>query len=165
MTSIDAATRLGARRAAPCQAHDRISWSRRDVADERFGDRPLVRIGGERLNGHDCSPRPNARELALLLQHLPQTESTTSPAVASLDLGRENVTAIIWATGYNDDYDWLRVPVLDAQGRPLQQRGVSPVPGLYFLGLHWMHTIKSGLLSGVGNDAQHLAEQVDLTTR
>jgi putative flavoprotein involved in K+ transport len=95
-------------------------------------------------------------------------ESTDPPTalaeVASLDLRRENVSAIIWATGYDCDYDWLRVPVLDAQGRPVQQRGVSPVPGLYFLGLHWMHTIKSGLLSGVGNDAQHLAEQIDLTT-
>ena len=84
--------------------------------------------------------------------------------IASLDLRRENITSIIWATGYEYDYGWLRVPVLDAQGRPLQQRGVSPMPGLYFLGLHWMHTIKSGLLSGVGNDAQHLAEQIDLTT-
>jgi len=89
---------------------------------------------------------------------------TALAEVASLDLSSENVTAIIWATGYDYDYGWLRVPVLDAHGRPLQQRGVSPVPGLYFLGLHWMHTIKSGLLSGVGNDAQHLAEQVDLTT-
>jgi putative flavoprotein involved in K+ transport len=82
--------------------------------------------------------------------------------VESLDLPRENVAAIIWATGYDYDYGWLRASVLDAQGRPLQQRGVSPVPGLYFLGLHWMHTIKSGLLSGVGSDARYLAEHIDL---
>ncbi len=76
--------------------------------------------------------------------------------IDSLDLRQENVAAIIWATGYDYDYDWLKAPVLDAQGRPLQQRGVTPVPGLYFLGLHWMHTFKSGLLSGVGRDAEHL---------
>jgi len=52
--------------------------------------------------------------------------------------------------------------VLDAQGRPLQQRGISPVPGLYFLGPHWMHTIKSGLLCGVGGDAEYLADHIDL---
>ena len=80
--------------------------------------------------------------------------------VESLDPRRENVAAIIWATGYDYDYGWLRVPVLDAQGRPLQQRGVTEVPGLYFLGLHWMHTFKSGLFSGVGSDAQYLAEHM-----
>jgi putative flavoprotein involved in K+ transport len=68
----------------------------------------------------------------------------TVAEVESLDMRRENVAAIIWATGYRYDYGWLRVPVLDAQGRPLQQRGVTHVPGLYFLGLHWMHTFTRG---------------------
>jgi putative flavoprotein involved in K+ transport len=96
------------------------------------------------------------------------TESAAMPAtvagVESLDLRRENVAAIVWATGYDYDYGWLRVPALDAQGRPLHQRGVSPVRGLYFLGLHWMHTFKSGLLSGVGRDAEYLAEHMTLIT-
>lgn len=95
-------------------------------------------------------------------------EETTAPAALPtpvaeidwLDLRRENIASIIWATGYDYDYGWLQVPVLDVQGRPLQQRGVTPVPGLYFLGLHWMHTFKSGLLSGVGRDAQYLAEHM-----
>ena len=85
--------------------------------------------------------------------------------VDSLDLRREDVAAIVWATGYEYDYGWLRAPVFDAQGRPLQQRGVSAVPGLYFLGLHWMHTFKSGLFSGVGSDAEYLAQHIDRMTR
>lgn len=96
------------------------------------------------------------------------TELAVLPAavaeVASLDLRRENVAAIVWATGYDYNYDWLRAPVLDARGQPQQQRGVTPVPGLYFLGLHWMHTFKSGLFSGVGGDAEYLAEHIDLMT-
>jgi putative flavoprotein involved in K+ transport len=84
--------------------------------------------------------------------------------VESLDLRRENVAAIVWATGYEYDYGWLQATVFDVQGRPLQQRGVSPAPGLYFLGLHWMHTFKSGLFSGVGSDAEYLAEHMDLMT-
>jgi putative flavoprotein involved in K+ transport len=82
--------------------------------------------------------------------------------VESFDLRRENVATIIWATGYHSDYAWLRIPVFDARGRPLQQRGVTQVPGLYFLGLHWMHTFKSGLFSGVGSDAQYLAGHMKL---
>jgi putative flavoprotein involved in K+ transport len=97
------------------------------------------------------------------------TGSTALPATVaefeSLDLGREKVAAIVWGTGYDYDYDWLRVPVLDPRGQPLQQRGVTQLPGLYFLGLHWMHTFKSGLLAGVGSDAEYLAEHMDLMTR
>jgi putative flavoprotein involved in K+ transport len=73
------------------------------------------------------------------------------------------VAAINWATRYDYHYGWLRLPVLDARGRLLRQRGVSPVHGLHFLGLHWMHTFKSGLFSGVGADAEYLAERTAQT--
>src|ERR687896_2131575 len=56
-------------------------------------------------------------------------------------------------------------PVLDVRGRPLQAARVSPAPELYFLGLHWMHTFRSGLFSGVGRDAEYHAEHLDLMTR
>jgi putative flavoprotein involved in K+ transport len=78
----------------------------------------------------------------------------------SLDLARERIGTIIWATGYAYDLGWVKAPVLDTAGRPLQRRGITRTSGLYFLGLHWMHTIKSGLLSGVGNDAEYLAEHI-----
>ncbi|MEA2145626.1 MAG: putative flavoprotein involved in transport [Solirubrobacteraceae bacterium] len=116
-----------------------------------------------------------ARELAAARPdcNLAEEEETTAPValptkvaeIDSLGLRRENIEAIIWATGYDYDYGWLQAPVLDVQGRPLQQRGVTPVPGLYFLGLHWMHTFKSGLLSGVGRDAEYLAEHMALMPR
>jgi putative flavoprotein involved in K+ transport len=99
-----------------------------------------------------------AEDESLELQGLPSLVTD----LESLDLRRENIGTIVWATGYEYDYGWLRVPVLDANGRPLQQRGVSPEKGLYFLGLHWMNTIKSGLLSGVGSDAEYLAGHMDL---
>lgn len=78
----------------------------------------------------------------------------------SLGLTKADVRTIIWASGYAYDYGWLTCPVLDADGRPAQQRGVSSRPGLYFLGLHWMHTFKSGLLAGVGSDAAHILDDM-----
>jgi putative flavoprotein involved in K+ transport len=99
-------------------------------------------------------------ELAEEKPTVPASLPATVPEIDSLDLRRERVAAIIWATGYDCDYRWLHLPVFDAQGCPIQQRGVSPVPGLYFLGLHWMHTFKSGLFSGVGADAEYLAERM-----
>ena len=92
-------------------------------------------------------------------------EPLTSPVPerSEIDLTREGIAAVVWATGYRYDYGWLPLPVLDEQGRPIQQRGVTSVPGLYFLGLHWMHTFKSGLLSGVGADADYLADRLAVT--
>jgi putative flavoprotein involved in K+ transport len=96
-----------------------------------------------------------------------QAEPTQFPTVEevdSLDLTREDIHTIIWATGYAYDFGWVKIPLFDERGRPIQQRGVTPVPGLYFLGLHWMHTFKSGLFSGVGADAEFLADHMAGTT-
>ncbi len=70
------------------------------------------------------------------------------------------VTSIIWATGFRADYRWIRVPVLDQHGMPIHQRGVTKVPGLYFVGLPWLHRRASALLGGVGSDAAFLTAHV-----
>jgi putative flavoprotein involved in K+ transport len=81
--------------------------------------------------------------------------------LSSLDLLAASVGTVIWATGYEYAYDWLHLPVLDGRGAPIQRRGITPERGLYFIGLHWMHTLRSGLLMGVGADAQYLAKHMD----
>jgi putative flavoprotein involved in K+ transport len=67
---------------------------------------------------------------------------------------------VIWATGYRSDYSWLDVPVLDEHGRPRHRRGVTEVPGLYFLGLTWQHTRGSALIGWVGDDAEFIAGKI-----
>ena len=76
---------------------------------------------------------------------------------AELDLDAADVRTVIWATGYRPDLGWVQLPVLDPQGYPVQRRGVTAVPGLYFLGLDWLHSAKSGLFAGIGEDAAYLA--------
>lgn len=80
------------------------------------------------------------------------------PAIPSLDAAE--VSSIVWATGYGFDFGWVKLPVLDERGAPVQRRGVTGVPNAYFLGLHWMHTFNSGLFSGVGEDAAYLADRI-----
>lgn len=70
------------------------------------------------------------------------------------------VSTILWATGFRPQFSWVQAPVFDEQGVPVHKRGVTPAPGLYFLGLRWQHTQGSGLLGGVGRDAAFLAEQI-----
>jgi len=71
------------------------------------------------------------------------------------------VDAVIWATGYRDDTDWVAIPeAKDERGNFLHQRGFSPVPGLYFIGRSWQWTRGSALFAGVGEDAAYLTEHI-----
>jgi putative flavoprotein involved in K+ transport len=77
-----------------------------------------------------------------------------------LNLRAAGIGAVIWATGYGFDFSWIDVPVLGARGEPLHRRGVTDVPGMYFLGLQWLSKMNSSFLSGVGDDAAHLADHI-----
>lgn len=84
------------------------------------------------------------------------------PEVAALDLREAAISTVIWATGYRLDYSWLGMPILDGYGFPRQRRGVSDVPGLYFLGLLWQHSQASATLIGPRLDAAHLVAEMGL---
>jgi putative flavoprotein involved in K+ transport len=80
--------------------------------------------------------------------------------ITELDLHAAGITSVIWATGYKFDFSLVRLPILDADGYPIQNRGVTDHPGLYFVGLPWLHTAKSGLLYGVGDHAALIASAI-----
>lgn len=80
----------------------------------------------------------------------------------SVNLGQEPLAAVIWCTGYGADFRWIDVPVFDGAGYPSHERGVTHSPGLYFIGLPWLHTWGSARFSGVADDAEHLAETIRL---
>jgi putative flavoprotein involved in K+ transport len=89
----------------------------------------------------------------------PNPPCVTAP-IRKLDIRAENINAVIWATGYGLDFGWIDIPVFDATGEPRHRRGVSDVPGLYFLGLQWLSRMKSAFLAGVGDDAAGLADHI-----
>jgi putative flavoprotein involved in K+ transport len=70
------------------------------------------------------------------------------------------VNTVIWATGYTFDYGLVKMPVFDADGFPIQTRGVTSHAGLYFVGMPWMPSLKTGILAGVGECADHIASQI-----
>jgi putative flavoprotein involved in K+ transport len=77
----------------------------------------------------------------------------------------EDVGVVVWATGYRPDYGWLHIPGVVREGHVVHRRGVTEVPGLYFLGLSWQHTRGSALLGFVNDDAAYLAEQISSPNR
>ncbi len=85
--------------------------------------------------------------------------------IEELDLNRAGIKTILWATGYRFDFSWVKFPVFDEDGYPIQNRGVSEFPGLYFLGLFWLYKRRSGLPWGVGEDAAYIAENIAGRTR
>jgi putative flavoprotein involved in K+ transport len=102
-----------------------------------------------KAQGFDLPPSPGPT---------PRLRPHTHPS--TLSLRTAGITSVIWSTGYSFDYDWVQAPCLDSTGQPLQQRGVGQVPGLYFLGLHWMHTFKSGTFLGIGDDAAYVVDHL-----
>ena len=80
--------------------------------------------------------------------------------ITELALDAAGIQSVIWGTGYSFDYSLVRLSIVDEYGYPIQERGVTEYPGLYFVGLHWLHTLKSGLLFGVGDDAAHVAAHI-----
>jgi putative flavoprotein involved in K+ transport len=72
-----------------------------------------------------------------------------------------NVTNVIWATGFTQNFSWIKLPVFDAEGYPLHFRGiVEGEPGLYFIGLPFQYSLTSALIGGVGRDAEYIASHI-----
>ena len=91
-----------------------------------------------------------------------ERESLPSPIadVTRIELRDAGITTILWANGYRPDYSWIELEVADEFGWPVQERGVSEHPGLYFVGVNWLHKRKSALFGGVGEDAEHVVSHL-----
>jgi putative flavoprotein involved in K+ transport len=86
---------------------------------------------------------------------------TPAEEPAELDLDAAGVSAIVWCIGFQPDFRWLDAPVFNGAGHPKHRRGVTAEPGVYFLGLPWLHTWGSGRFSGVARDAAYLADRIE----
>lgn len=91
-------------------------------------------------------------------RYLPVWEPTEE--AVTLDYQAANIGTVIWCIGFGVDFSWVKLPVFDARGLPRHQRGVTEAEGLYFLGLTWQYTWGSARFSGVGKDAEFLAEKI-----
>ena len=120
---------------------------------------------GQRLKDREAligsSPRA-ARKSGITIH--PRATHATGSTVAFADGSRLDVDAVLWATGFDRDHEWIHAPVFDHRGGLIHERGVTPSPGLYFLGMPWQHTRGSALLGWVKHDAQHIAEHISALT-
>ena len=91
----------------------------------------------------------------------PMPNLNGSENILELDLDACEITSLIWCTGF--DADWILVPeeYKDSDGQPRHQYGISECPGLYFIGMPWIHRRSSGILYGVSDDAKHIVMQIE----
>jgi putative flavoprotein involved in K+ transport len=89
----------------------------------------------------------------------------TRDGLPVLDDGRVlDVANVVWCTGYRPDFDWIHHPgAVGDDGWPRHVRGIATsVPGVFFVGLPFLHSGASALLGGVGRDAQYVVRHMSL---
>jgi putative flavoprotein involved in K+ transport len=128
----------------------------------RILDKSVESRLGRKLSTRDTligsSPRELKKRYGVALKR--RVVGADSRRVRFQDGSELEVGAVIWATGYRPDYSWIKLPIFDADGRLRHRRGVTDVPGLYFLGLTWQHTRGSALIGWVKDDAEFIAERI-----
>jgi putative flavoprotein involved in K+ transport len=95
------------------------------------------------------------------MPEIPEPEPFNADAPEELNLS--GFGAVVFAGGFRPDYEcWVRFPgAFDELGFPVNEEGASTVvPGLYFVGVHFLRKRRSSLLNGVGEDAAVVARQI-----
>lgn len=118
---------------------------------------------GKRLSGRDVVIGDGLRGLRKVgVKVQPRMTGAEDRTATFEDGGASDVDGVVWATGYRTDHSWIDIPGLrDESGRVIHERGVTPVAGLYMLGLSWQNTRTSALLGWVTNDAEFIADHIE----
>lgn len=93
-------------------------------------------------------------------EDMPDTNCECASSITSLEFNEQNISSIIWATGFTGKFDYIKLPIADHEGNIVHTNGASVVEGLYFMGLPWLVTRKSFIINGVRQDAEVVSRQV-----
>jgi putative flavoprotein involved in K+ transport len=112
------------------------------------GGGPLIRVKHQDLR-------------ALGVKHVPRIVGVRDGLPLLADDRTLDVSNVVWCTGFDPGFSWIKLPVFDEDGAPLHDSGVARhEPGLYFVGLHFLHAMSSVMIHGVGRDARRIVEMV-----
>ena len=117
---------------------------------------------GRKLSTRDTLIGSSPRELKkrYRVELRPRLVHADGHTVRFEDGSELEIDGVIWASGYRSDYSWIKLPIFDEDGRLRHRRGVTDLPGLYFLGLTWQYTRGSALIGWVKDDAEFIAERI-----
>ena len=121
---------------------------RKLIERDKGGGTPLIRLTPKDI-------------LQAGVERVPRTDGVAGGRPRLEDGRILDVDAVVWATGFGPDFDWIKLPIFGKGGYPVHHRGVAEgEAGLYFLALPFQHTLTSALIGGVGADARYVAEHL-----
>jgi putative flavoprotein involved in K+ transport len=95
----------------------------------------------------------------------PDEKAECASGISSFDLKETNIRSIIWTTGFTSDFSYLKLPYFNDDGMLKHTDGISDIEGLYFLGLPWLRKRKSGIILGIKEDSEFIAEKLYANSR
>jgi putative flavoprotein involved in K+ transport len=127
----------------------RTPMGRKEFHEVRAHGGPMIRVHREDLTARGVE-RHTARMVGVR-DGMPLLEDGTVVPVSN----------VVWATGFRQVFDWIKVPVIGEDGWPVEMRGVvDQVPGLFFCGLAFQYAFSSMVFPGIGRDADYLARRI-----
>ena len=118
----------------------------------------LVRARGDGIIGRDLQLLVAAGDVRMVKERVCGAHGSV---VLLSDGTKVKTDAVLWCTGFRPDHGWLGIPgALDHLGRPVQDAGRSPVPGLHWVGLPWQTRLNSGIIDGVDRDARRAVRRI-----
>ena len=120
------------------------------------------KIAAKLLSEADPLIRTRSKELAAAgVERVPRVTGVVNGRPALEDGRVLDVANVVWCTGFKTDFGWIDQPVFDEAGEPKHERGVvASEPGLYFLGLIFLHSFSSDVLPNRGRDAKHIVKHI-----
>ena len=91
---------------------------------------------------------------------IPDINAASATTITSLNLGDNNISSIIWSTGFGVDYNYIKMTVFDNNGKLIHKNGIPVVPGFYFLGYPWLFSRKSPILFGIIEDVKFVVDYI-----
>ncbi len=142
------------------QEADIMWWMRRLAVWDMPAGTPMARKMGAKDGDASCGPplETLAAEQGFALAE--RVTDAEGRRVRFADDSEMTPDAVIWATGWKRDFRWIDLPIFDADWRPQHIRGVTPIPGFYFLGLRMLHSFSSGIILGAPRDAHYIAGEI-----
>ena len=117
----------------------------------------MLKSAGEPIFRKKLKHSINAGKIKLV----PEVKNIHHDRVIFKDGNNKRFSTVIWATGYTTDFSWIDIPELfDQRHQPIHKKGISKVPGLYFMGMEWQRSRSSGLIAGADRDARFITSHI-----
>jgi putative flavoprotein involved in K+ transport len=113
---------------------------------------------------HQASPLVRVKPKDLIdagIERVPRTVGVKNGLPVLADGRVLDVQNVIWCTGYRHNFPWIDLPIFAENGDPIHDNGiVQGLPGVYFVGLHFLYAMSSATLIGVGRDAERIVKAI-----